>query len=86
MLLILIWLCGDLYKLSYYMANASPLALKACASFQILVDLCILAQFVVYRKNTKVTEISTPRKGEVAVACSTPTMDLSQSMNSTTSD
>ena len=85
-LLILIWLCGDLYKLSYYMANASPLALKACAAFQILMDLCILGQFVAYRRNTKVAELSAPRKGEVVVGCSTPTVDLSQSMNSTASD
>jgi hypothetical protein len=49
--LIFIWLTGDLYKLSYYMGNQSPLALQACASFQILTDLLILAQFAVYRKN-----------------------------------
>ena len=49
----MIWLGGDLYKLSYYMANLSPLALRACASFQIFMDLCILAQFALYRKNTK---------------------------------
>ena len=52
-ILIFIWLAGDLYKLSYYMANTSPLALKACASFQIMTDTCILAQFVIYRNNTK---------------------------------
>ncbi len=50
--LIFIWLAGDMYKLSYYMANASPFALRACASFQIFTDLCILAQFAIYRKNS----------------------------------
>jgi hypothetical protein len=51
--LIFIWLGGDLYKLSYYVANQSPFALRACASFQIFMDLCILAQFGLYRKNTE---------------------------------
>ena len=55
-ILIFIWLAGDLYKLSYYMGNSSPLALSACASFQIFTDLCILAQFAVYRKNNKDTK------------------------------
>lgn len=55
-ILILIWLTGDLYKLSYYVANTSPFALRACASFQIFTDLCILSQFVIYRKNNKATE------------------------------
>ena len=50
MLLIFIWLGGDCYKLSYYLANLSPLALRVCASFQIFTDLCILSQFVIYRR------------------------------------
>ena len=50
--MVLIWLAGDMYKLSYYMANGSPFALRACATFQIFTDLCILAQFAMYRKNT----------------------------------
>lgn len=40
--LILIWLWGDVYKLSYYIGNSSPVALQACSSFQILTDLLIL--------------------------------------------
>ena len=50
--LILIWLGGDLYKLSYYVAHASPFALQFCAGFQIIVDICILGQFAIYRKNS----------------------------------
>ncbi len=52
-MLILIWLGGDLYKLSYYVAHASPLALQLCAAFQIFLDLCILGQFALYKNNTK---------------------------------
>ena len=36
------------------MANMSPIALRACAAFQIFTDLCILAQFAIYR-NSKPT-------------------------------
>lgn len=49
MVLIMIWLGGDLYKFSYYIGAHSPVALVACAFFQICIDLCILSQFWVYR-------------------------------------
>ena len=52
-MLIFIWLGGDLYKLSYYMANSSPLALQACAMLQIFTDLCILGQFALYRNSSE---------------------------------
>jgi solute carrier family 66, member 2 len=52
-MLIFIWLGGDLYKLTYYNAHESPLALQLCAGFQIFIDFCILGQFALYRKNTK---------------------------------
>lgn len=48
-MLIFIWLGGDLYKLSYYVATHAPLALQGCAGFQIFTDLCILMQFGLYR-------------------------------------
>ena len=47
----LIWLGGDLYKLSYYTATQSPMALQLCAGFQIFTDLCILAQFGYYKSS-----------------------------------
>ena len=49
----LIWLGGDLYKLSYYTATNSPIALQLCAAFQIFTDLCILAQFGYYKNSTQ---------------------------------
>jgi solute carrier family 66, member 2 len=72
--LILIWLTGDLYKLSYYMGNHSPVALQACASFQILTDLMILGQFAVYRKNG----------AEVKKEYEAPTRKVSESTAETT--
>ena len=50
--LIVIWLCGDLYKFSYYAGTSSPAALVMCAFFQICMDVCILSQFWVYRDRT----------------------------------
>ena len=73
-MLIFIWLAGDLYKLSYYMANASPIALQACAAFQIFMDLCILAQFVIYRKNTP----SQLKENNLYQAMSVPQVDTTQ--------
>ena len=47
--LIGMWLFGDLYKLSYYSAQAAPVQLFACAGFQVMMDLAILSQFWIYR-------------------------------------
>jgi len=64
-LLIFIWLGGDCYKLSYYLANLSPLALRVCASFQIFTDLCILSQFVIYRRRPLEKPIAFKTEDEV---------------------
>jgi len=47
--LIGMWLFGELYKLSYYSAQAAPIQLFACAGFQVTMDLAILSQFWIYR-------------------------------------
>ena len=54
------------------MANASPIALRACASFQIFTDICILGQFVIYRKNTKAASVSEKPEYEKVVQVSDP--------------
>jgi hypothetical protein len=60
----LIWLGGDLYKLSYYAATKSPIALQLCAAFQIFTDLCILAQFSLYRNRSSVECVKADSKVE----------------------
>jgi hypothetical protein len=50
--LILMWLLGDIYKLSYYSGSGAPIQLLACAAFQVITDVAILTQFWFYRKNT----------------------------------
>lgn len=52
---------GDLYKLSYYVSNSSPIALQACASFQIFTDICILSQFAIYRNASEKDVKSSPK-------------------------
>jgi hypothetical protein len=87
-MLILIWLGGDLYKLSYYVAHASPLALQLCAAFQIFTDICILGQFALYRNNTKspVKSLSSSSNEAEKEELNRSTDASSVSPNSTTSD
>ncbi|CDW77367.1 UNKNOWN [Stylonychia lemnae] len=68
--LIFIWLAGDMYKFTYYIGNHSPISLVGCAFFQICTDICILSQFWFYRHNNKnssgndVNNQSTDKKGK----------------------
>lgn len=55
--LILIWLAGDLYKFTYYSSNNSPIALVICATFQICTDISILSQFWIYRNAKQSTSV-----------------------------
>jgi len=47
--LIVLWLFGDLYKMSYYQQTEAPTQLLLCAVFQVCTDISILSQFWVYR-------------------------------------
>ena len=46
------WLFGDMYRVSYYEQKHSPAQLIICAFFSCLVDCAILTQFYIYRKLT----------------------------------
>ena len=50
--MILMWLFGDLYKVSYYTQKDSPLQLVLGGIFSCTVDLTILSQFWIYRRGT----------------------------------
>lgn len=52
LILILMWLVGDVYKMSYYQTTAAPVQLLMCACFQVTVDVSIISQFWLYRKET----------------------------------
>ena len=52
-LLIMMWLFGDFYKLTYYYSYDSPLQLIICSVFQICTDITIISQFWLYRHNNR---------------------------------
>ncbi|EPB70691.1 PQ loop repeat protein [Ancylostoma ceylanicum] len=55
--MVLAWLCGDLAKTGYFVATGSPLQFWVCAILQISIDIFILGQVFVYRKNTGSSEL-----------------------------
>nr|CDJ88691.1 Cystinosin ERS1p repeat domain containing protein [Haemonchus contortus] len=55
--MVLAWLCGDLAKTGYFVATGSPVQFWVCAILQISIDVFILGQVFVYRKNTDSSEL-----------------------------
>ncbi|CAI4225743.1 unnamed protein product [Auanema sp. JU1783] len=55
--MVLAWLCGDLAKTGYFVATDSPKQFWVCAILQITIDILILGQVFVYRKNTGSAEL-----------------------------
>ncbi|EFO84279.1 hypothetical protein CRE_21636 [Caenorhabditis remanei] len=55
--MVLAWLAGDLAKTGYFVATGSPLQFWICAILQISIDIFILGQVFVYRKNTAAGEL-----------------------------
>ena len=52
--MVLFWLSGDTFKTGYFLVRQAPLQFWLCGSLQILVDLSILGQVVLYRKERRV--------------------------------
>lgn len=50
-LLIAMWTWGDFYKLMYYISIDGPTQLVCSSVFQFSVDIGIMCQFWIYRKN-----------------------------------
>ncbi|CAD6186476.1 unnamed protein product [Caenorhabditis auriculariae] len=50
--MVMAWLCGDLAKTGYFVATGSPVQFWVCAILQITIDILILLQVFIYRKNT----------------------------------
>lgn len=50
-LLIAMWTWGDFYKFMYYISIEGPTQLICCSVFQLSVDVGIMSQFWIYRKN-----------------------------------
>ena len=52
MVMILLWLAGDVFKLHYYHSNESPVQLILGTLFTGVIDMIIMLQFWAYSANT----------------------------------
>ncbi|XP_028306165.1 PQ-loop repeat-containing protein 1 [Gouania willdenowi] len=52
--MVLLWTAGDLFKTTYFVMNESPAQFWVCGSVQILIDVAILLQVLVYSEDTRV--------------------------------
>ena len=50
-LLIFGWLCGDIFKVSYYCSRNTPIQLIVCAIFQLSTDFIVIYQIYYYKQN-----------------------------------
>ncbi|XP_003391574.2 PREDICTED: PQ-loop repeat-containing protein 1-like [Amphimedon queenslandica] len=48
--MVLFWLSGDTFKTIYFIMRGAPVQFVVCGSLQVMVDIAILSQVVVYRK------------------------------------
>jgi hypothetical protein len=53
LILILWWLSGDIFKVTYYFFRETPIQLKLCAIFQLTTDIILSLQIVYYRYSCK---------------------------------
>ena len=49
-LLIIGWLCGDIFKVSYYCSRNTPIQLIVCAIFQLSTDFIVIYQIYYYKQ------------------------------------
>uniref|UniRef100_A0A672ZG77 Solute carrier family 66 member 2 n=1 Tax=Sphaeramia orbicularis TaxID=375764 RepID=A0A672ZG77_9TELE len=52
--MVLLWMAGDVFKTTYFLINESPAQFWVCGSLQILIDVAILLQVLVYSQDTRV--------------------------------
>ena len=48
--MVLFWLSGDTFKTIYFVIRQAPIQFWVCGSLQVIVDVAILLQVVMYRK------------------------------------
>lgn len=51
--MVLLWTAGDVFKTSYFVMNQSPTQFWVCGSTQILIDVAILLQVLLYNQDTR---------------------------------
>uniref|UniRef100_A0A8C6WNC5 Solute carrier family 66 member 2 n=1 Tax=Neogobius melanostomus TaxID=47308 RepID=A0A8C6WNC5_9GOBI len=52
--MVLLWTAGDVFKTTYFVLNDSPTQFWVCGSVQILTDVAILLQVLLYNQDTRV--------------------------------
>ncbi|CAL9697206.1 unnamed protein product [Knipowitschia caucasica] len=50
--MVLLWTAGDIFKTAYFVLNDSPVQFWVCGSAQILIDVAILLQVLLYNRDT----------------------------------
>ncbi len=50
--MVLMWLCGDTFKTTYFYLRDTPPQFFICGALQVSIDLAILAQVFLYREST----------------------------------
>jgi len=60
--MILCWLGGDTFKAAFYSEIKAPIQLILCASFQISIDVLIMWQFWLYKKDIPRQDIAEEKK------------------------
>ncbi|KAM8892525.1 solute carrier family 66 member 2 isoform 2-T2 [Spinachia spinachia] len=52
--MVLLWTAGDVFKTSYFVMKESPSQFRVCGSVQIIIDVAILLQVLLYGRDTRV--------------------------------
>ncbi|XP_054476229.1 solute carrier family 66 member 2 [Anoplopoma fimbria] len=52
--MVLLWTAGDVFKTTYFVTNESPAQFWVCGSVQIIIDVAILLQVLLYSQDTRV--------------------------------
>ncbi|XP_055011876.1 solute carrier family 66 member 2-like [Boleophthalmus pectinirostris] len=52
--MVLLWTAGDVFKTTYFVLNDSPAQFWLCGSAQILIDVAILLQVLLYNQDTRI--------------------------------
>lgn len=50
--MVMFWLSGDTFKTGYFIVRQAPVQFWLCGALQVLVDILILSQVVIYRRQS----------------------------------
>ena len=55
--MVLMWFSGDTFKTGYFVARQSPIQFWVCGTLQVIVDVLILLQVLLYRNQRPSSKI-----------------------------